>query len=284
MRTLTLLLLSLLLAACTQAFFYPHRVLVNTPGEFGLEYQPMEIRASDGTALYAWFLPARGDPQATVLYLHGNAENISSHLPSIAWMPAAGFNVLALDYRGYGRSGGDPSLDGAQLDIHAAMAALLRRPDVDPQRIVIVGQSLGAALAIHYAAHTDLRHNLRAIVVDSSFFDYRLIAQEKLAKSILTWPFQWLPRLTIDNDYSPAASVHAVSPIPLLFIHGDQDATVPLVHSERLFKLAAEPKEFWVVPGAGHIQAFRDDSVRKRLTEFLNRYTAKSVASLSPSS
>lgn len=272
MRSLAALLLALCVTGCTQVFFQPHRVLVSTPGQFGLEYQKVEFQAEDGTSLFAWFLPARGEARGAVLYLHGNAENISTHFANIAWMPAAGFSVLALDYRGYGASQGEPSLRGAQMDIDAAMRVLLERPDVNPRRIFIFGQSLGGALAIHYAATTVYKRNVRAVVVDSSFSDYHLITQEKLASTPLTWAFQWLPFLTVDNEYSPQAFVKALSPIPLLLIHGDQDVVVPVEHSYRLYKAAGEPKEIWVVPGAGHIQSLKTKSVRDRLADFLRRY------------
>jgi uncharacterized protein len=269
MRALTALILTLCLAGCTAAFFQPHSVLVTTPGQYGLDYERVEFKAEDGTALFAWFLPARKEARATVLYLHGNAENISTHFANVAWMPAQGFNVLAFDYRGYGGSEGSPSLHGVQLDIDAAMRTLLARPDVDPDRIYILGQSLGGALAIHYAARTSYRKNVRAIIVDSAFSDYHLITQEKLASTPLTWAFQWLPWFTVNNDYSPQASVKALSPIPLLLIHGDQDFVVPVSHSQRLYEFAAQPKEIWVVEGAGHIQSLRTKPIRERLASFL---------------
>lgn len=278
MRALLALLLALWLTACTQAFFQPHRVIVSTPGLYGVKYQPTEFEAKDGTALFAWFLPARGEPKGTVLYLHGNAENISTHFANVAWMPAEGFNVLALDYRGYGASQGSPSLEGVQLDIDAAMRTLLARGDVDPRRIIIFGQSLGGALAIHYAAHSAYRAHVRAVVVDSAFSDYRRIVKEKLAGFFLTWPLQWLLPQTIENGFSPAASVAAVSPIPILFIHGDRDSVVSAEHSQRLFERASEPKELWIVPGAGHIQSVRDKTTRARLSDFLQRHATAEPA------
>jgi len=266
--------LALGLAACTSSFFQPHSVLVNNPSALGLEYRELRLRAADGVALNAWYFPARGKPQATVLYLHGNAENISTHFANIAWMPAEGFNVLALDYRGYGASEGTPSLAGVQLDVDAAMGALLEQPDVDRRRIVLFGQSLGGALAIHYAAHGAYRVQLRALVADSAFSDYRGIVREKLAGFFLTWPLQWLPSLTVDNDYSPAASIGLLSPLPLVLIHGGKDGIVPVHHARRLFELAREPKELWLEPEAGHIQALRSDALRRRLAEFLRRVTS----------
>ena len=79
--------------------------------------------------------------------------------------------------------------------------------------------------------------------------------------------------MTVPNDYSPAASIEALSPIPVLFIHGEQDAVVPLHHSRRLYERAGQPKELWVVPESGHIQAVRSRDMRKRLAEFLERHS-----------
>jgi uncharacterized protein len=280
MRTFSLILLAMLfplsLSGCTKLFFHPHSYQIDTPERYGIKYHIENFKAADGTALNAWFLPAKskdgGKAKATVLFLHGNAENISTHFRSIAWMPAEGFNVLALDYRGYGSSEGTPTLAGIQLDIDAAMRRLLAYQEVDPNKIVVLGQSLGGPLAIYYAAHSAYRANIRAVVIDSAFYDYRQIAKEKLAGFFLTWPFQWLPWLTIDDDYSPAASIAAVSPLPLLLMHGDQDMVVPLHHSQQLFELAKEPKELWIVPGAGHTQSMASEAIRSRLIEFLQRH------------
>jgi fermentation-respiration switch protein FrsA (DUF1100 family) len=186
-------------------------------------------------------------------------------------MPAEGFNVLALDYRGYGGSEGKPSLPGMQLDIDAALTALRARPDVDPRRIVLFGQSLGGALAIHYAARGPQRGALRAVIADSAFADYRAIASERLATSAVTWPFQWLPALVVDNDYSPLASIGAVSPLPLVLIHGEADAIVPPHHAQRLYEAAQQPKELWLLPAVGHIQSVRDPSLRRRLGDYVRQ-------------
>ena len=272
-RVASALFVTFLAAACTQTFFQPQRVLVDTPERLGLRYEELPLRAADGVELFTWFLPARGTPQATVLFLHGNAENISTHYTNVAWMPAEGFNVLALEYRGYGRSAGSPTLAGVQLDIDAALRALLERRDVDPQRVVLFGQSLGGALAIHYAARGAQRASLRAVIADSPFSDYRGIVREKMADFFLTWPLQWLPALTVDNDYSPRAAVPAVSPLPLLLIHGESDTTVPPHHSRSLYEAAAEPRELWLVPGAGHIQSLRDPALRRRLADFVRLKT-----------
>ena len=107
MRRLLLIgLLSVGLLGCNGVFFVPYRAHVQTPKQLGLAYEDVYFQAGDGTLLHAWFLPAESKALGTILFLHGNAENISTHIMSVRWLPARGFNVLLLDYRGYGASGG----------------------------------------------------------------------------------------------------------------------------------------------------------------------------------
>jgi uncharacterized protein len=259
----------LFLAGCSGAFFYPDRTVVDTPERHGLHYEDVQIRAADGTRLNAWFFPAQGEPRGTVLYLHGTAQNVSAHFQRVAWLPAAGFNVLALDYRGYGESDGWPSLSGAELDIDAAMRALLARPDVDADRIFIFGQSLGGALAIYYVARGHYRAHVRAVIADSPLADYRLIVREKMAVMPFGSAFEWLVPWVVDDQYSPRTAVAAVSPIPLLLIHGERDAVIAPHHSQLLYDSAEQPKQYWHIPGAGHIEALGRPQVRERLTTFL---------------
>ena len=259
----------LLLAGCTQLFFQPHRVQVLTPDRLGLAYQVVRFPTADGLELYGWFLPAEGDAAGTILHLHGNAENISTHIASVAWLPERGFNVFLFDYRGYGASEGQPTFDGAQKDIDAAMKTLLERSDVEKDRIVMYGQSLGGALAAYYVAHSPHRDRVRVLVLESAFSGYVDIVREKLADHWFTWPFQWLPQYTVDDGFSPLPSMAKISPIPLLVLHGDQDLVVPVHHGKRLYEAALEPKQLWIVPGAGHIQTMRSPVERDRLVAYL---------------
>lgn len=269
-RSLLLLCLCCL-SACTQVFFQPHRKLIETPDRYGIAYQNETFQAQDGTQLNAWFLPAQGVANGTILFLHGNAENISTHFRSVMWLPAQGYNVLALDYRGYGASDGLPTLAGVQQDIDAALRHLLNHKQVDPQRIVILGQSLGGSLALFYSAHSNYRQNIRAVISDSAFADYRWEARDSMAKFALTWPVQWLPWLLVDDDYAPKEAVGMISPIPLLLIHGERDAVVATYHVQRLYERAKQPKELLLVPDATHIEAFASAAVRQHVIEFLQR-------------
>ena len=266
---LAAVLLGLAATACTHVFFQPNRIKVATPDKLGLAYEEVRFRTTDGLELYGWFMPAKVSASGTILQLHGNAENISTHFASLAWMPARGFNVFIFDYRGYGASEGEPTLEGVQKDIDAAMQALLARGDIDKNRIVMYGQSLGGALAAYYVAQPSHRDRIRALIIESAFSDYIDVAREKLAEHWLTWPIQWLPELTVQDRFSPLPAMAKISPLPLLILHGDQDRIVPVHHGERLYEAAREPKQLWIVPGAGHIQTMRDPVERDRLVAWL---------------
>jgi fermentation-respiration switch protein FrsA (DUF1100 family) len=268
---LVLLFCSASLAGCTNVFFQPMHGQVATPEQIGLAYQDVYFEAADGARLHGWFLPAQGAATGTVFFLHGNAENISTHIGSVYWLPKQGFNVFLPDYRGYGLSQGTPTMAGVMSDIGAAFDTLLARPDVDPQRIVVFGQSLGGSLAISYVARSPHRDHIRALAVESAFSDFRGIAEEKLASFWLTWPFQWLPALAIDNDYSPLLVVDQVAPIPLLVIHSESDLIVPAQHGRDLYERAREPKELWIVPDAGHIDALHTSENRERFVAWMRK-------------
>lgn len=269
-QALVMLLLGLGLCGCTGLIFHPMREHVRTAQELDLAYRDVWFEAEDGVRLHGWFLPAKGERMGSILFLHGNAENISTHVASVGWMPAEGFDVLLLDYRGYGRSGGEPALAGVHLDVEAALGTLLSMREVDPRRIAVFGQSLGGALAITALERSRHRDRVRALVVEGAPTSYRELAQEKLGDLWLTWPLQWPLALTIDDDYRPIDDIGALAPIPLLIIQGEDDTIVPAHHARSLFEAAGEPKALLLIEGAGHIQALSSPDVRRALVEWLH--------------
>src|SRR5918997_274994 len=131
--------------------YFPARRILQTPAAAGLEFQDVQFTAEDGTRLHGWWVPARAPVIGHVLLCHGNAGNVGDRISHLGLLCAAGFDVLAFDYRGYGRSSGRPCERGTSLDARAARAALLSREEVDERRVFYLGESLGAAVALALA-------------------------------------------------------------------------------------------------------------------------------------
>jgi fermentation-respiration switch protein FrsA (DUF1100 family) len=257
------------LSGCAQLFFYPEEDYVLTPQELRVRYQDIYTDARDGTRLHGWLLHAHGKSLARVLFLHGNAQNIGTHIASVYWLTKEGFDVFLLDYRGYGASQGRPSLEGIHADAEAALQYLVEEMNTDAEGLIVFGQSLGGAVAIHTVARSPYRDKIRALIVEGAFASYPQIAQEKLAELWLTWPLQWIPHATVSDTYDAVTSVPYVSPIPLVIVHGTTDAIVPPTHAYQLYQAAQQPKQLWIVPGADHIEAFSKGAWRARLVSYL---------------
>ncbi len=257
------------LLGCGHLFLLPGGEATLTPHAFELTYRDVHIDDGRGPRLHGWYLPAGNDGvTGTVLFLHGNAGNISNHLLSVAWLPGRGFNVLLIDYRGYGASQGQASLPGVAVDVRRALTYLAKR-EGEGVPLAVFGQSLGGGLAPYAVAGSAQRERVRAVVLDSAFSGFRRIAREKLDAFWLTWPFQVPLSWTVTDDYSAIRYIADLHPIPVLIIHGEADRVVPVEHARTLYAHAQGPKSLWLVPGAGHIQSLWSSSLRKRLAEHL---------------
>ncbi|MCP4041937.1 MAG: alpha/beta hydrolase, partial [Gammaproteobacteria bacterium] len=157
--------LTLLLYLKQESFvFIPTRTLVYTPKDAGLSYEEVQFRSSSGTPLHGWFVPA---PNAgfTLLFLHGNAGNISNRLDSLRIFHQLGLNCLIFDYSGYGQSGGKASEKGSYRDAEAAWRYLVEKRGIPPHRIIFFGRSLGSAVASWLAT----QHPPHALILESPF-------------------------------------------------------------------------------------------------------------------
>lgn len=265
--------------------FLPSPVLQTTPDRVGMRYEVVRIPSGSGSErgeMYGWWIPAEQPDAPTFLYLHGNDMNIS-HVQDIAHafrLHSMGFNLLMMDYRGYGKStGGEPSEAKVYEDAEAAWDYLTKRLGASPganasrgagasqhasasQRIFIYGHSLGGAIAIDLASH---HPEAAGLIAESTFTT--MAAMGKREYRYL--PVDWL----LNQRFESLEKVGQLK-IPVLYIHGTKDTLIPYRMSETLFAKSPQPKYLKLIEGGGHGNSSILGWVeyREAFTEFVNRY------------
>ncbi len=205
----------------------------------GTEGRSVLLTAEDGVELHGWWWDA-GEGAPTVLFFHGNAGNVAGRLGTAEMMVRRGISTFHLDYRGYGRSEGDPSEAGVRRDAEAALAWVAVETGGE-DRIVLHGRSLGGAVAVGLAADREVA----GLVVESTF-----TSLEEMGKQV----YPVLPSFLFRRLRGRFDSLEAISRVraPILVIHGTSDDLIPFRMGEALHERAPEPKALFTVDGAGH--------------------------------
>ena len=220
----------------SKSYFHPTREMPTTPADVGLDFEDIYLTSEDGIKINGWFMK---HPQAksTLLYFHGNAGNMTHRLEKIQMFYTLGLNIFIIDYRGYGKSEGQPTEEGVYRDARVAHHYLLLRKDIDPQKIIVYGDSLGGVVAVDLVS----QRPVACLIVDSSFS-----SGADIAKDI----FPFVPSMILTIKMDSKKKVKAIT-IPKLFIHSINDEIIPFYLGERLFQAASEPKKFLKIIG-GH--------------------------------
>lgn len=227
-----------------KVLYYPNiggRELQASPAEIGLDYKSVSIVTSDGVRLHGWFVESKRNI-GTVLFLHGNAGNISHRLDSLRIFNHLGLSTFIFDYRGYGQSEGKISEPGTYLDAEAAWQYLTKERKIDPGKIIVFGRSLGGAIAADLTA----KHLAAGLIMESVFASVPDLA----AKLYPIFPVRLLCRF----DYDAKNSLAAVN-CPVLIVHSPDDEIIPFENGRELFNKANEPKTFLQIRG-GHNDGF----------------------------
>ncbi|MFH1242850.1 MAG: alpha/beta hydrolase [Pseudomonadota bacterium] len=222
--------------------FFPDSSFDLTPEALHLKYRDVFFGTEDRKRLHGWFFhQEKGSP--VILFCHGNAGNISHRLDNIRLLLEKGLQVFIFDYRGYGKSSGAPSETGIYTDGQAAYDYLVQKVRFPPDKIVLFGRSLGAAVAIEVA----LTRAVKAVIIESGFTSTKGMAETM-------FPFNLFSFL-LPSNYNNLEKIARVR-VPKLIIHGDADRIVPFKMGEQLFAASKEPKAFYALKGAGHNDSY----------------------------
>jgi pimeloyl-ACP methyl ester carboxylesterase len=197
------------------------------------------LETSDGLRLGAWFVPGRDAAAPAVLVANGNGGHRALRAPLAAALARRGLAVLLFDYRGYGGNPGSPSEEGLARDVRAARAHLLEEAGVPPDRLLYLGESLGAAVVTELATE----HPPAGLVLRSPFVDLAAVGAEH-------YPF--LPVRALLRDRYPVAERIATVRVPTTVVLGDADSIVPPAQSRAVAAAAADLHRLVEVPGADH--------------------------------
>lgn len=249
-------------------FYYPTRTAPDLPTKYGVAYESVTFHSEDKTKLHGWFLkPKQGMlVRGTVVFHHGNAGSIGYHLPFVVWLVREGYQVLLYDYRGYGKSEGTIARQGLVADTRAAISYVQTRKDVDAQKIISYGHSLGGAKSLAGLGEKMIS-GVKGVICFAGFASYQDMARRFAGQTGAD---------LVTDDHSPRDVVAQISPVPLLIVHGRKDRTVPLEQGELLYKKAEEPKTIFRVPEGGHTRALwmNNGEYRKRVLAWMNEILA----------
>lgn len=215
--------------------YIPKPQYQESPITYQIPYDTVAFKTVDNETLYGWYM-SNVKNSDTILFCHGNFGNMSYHLEHMMNLYRMGYSLFCFDYRGFGQSEGTPSEHGTAKDIQAAWRYLVETKQVDPQKIIIYGHSLGAAIALQ------LRPIIypKAFVLEGAFVSIDQMAQHH-------YPFLPVkPFLAI--HYNNLDAIKAVK-CPLVMMHSPQDGVVPYAYGQALFKAAPCPKQFIVLSG-----------------------------------
>jgi fermentation-respiration switch protein FrsA (DUF1100 family) len=228
-----------------QFAFFPTAGEDVTPREFGARFDAVTIDTADGEQLHAWSLPTE-NPRAYIVYFHGNGGNLSVWAPILVGLARRGYSLLAVDYRGYGRSTGRPSERGLYRDVEAVVGygAAHRTPGVP---LVYWGRSLGTAMAAHAASVKPPDR----IVLEAGFPDAATLMRSSPLMALLV-------RFS-SYRFATADMLRGVD-APVLVMHGDRDGVIPFGVGRALFDRLRDPKQFVTIRGGDHNDAVPPDA------------------------
>ena len=216
--------------------YFPTRRLDAAPSDYGLRSEDLRITTSDGVALHGWWIRSSGE--RVILLFHGNAGNVSHRLERAKlFAERLGVDLFLVDYRGYGQSEGKPSESGLYRDGLAIYDAARER-GFPPERIVLLGESLGCAVALEVA----LERPCAGVALETPFLSVPALARKH-------YPF--VPAFFVRSKFDSESKIRRVT-VPKLVLAAERDEIAPPEHARRLLEAAPPPKELYVIPGAGH--------------------------------
>jgi hypothetical protein len=224
-----------------------------------VDFEDVHFASTDGTKLHGWHFP-QDDPNYVILFCHGNAGNITNRVHAATQLrEKLGASVFVFDYRGYGKSEGKPNEKGVLADARAARTWLAEREKIAPEEIVLLGRSLGGAVAVDLAA----KDGAKALLLQSTFTSI---------PDVGTFHYPWIPRWLIRTRLDSLSKIDNYQG-PVFSSHGDDDTIIPYKFGKQLYEAASGEKEFMTLEGFDH-----NDSQPEKYYTTLRKFLEKNAS------
>jgi len=254
-----------------------------TPGDFGLRFEDAGVVTADGLSLVGWYVPSTNG--AAILALHGYKADRGELLNDAQMLARHGYGVLLASIRAHDLSDGTLITFGQHemKDLAAWFAWLRTRPDVDPRRIGLLGNSMGGTLGIRFASE---QPEVAALVAHSAFSSLTDTIETSVRFFTGLPPFPFVPLITFFAEREAGFSVDEVdakrwipkiAPRPVFILQGGADVVISKSSGDRLYQAAGEPKELWFEPKVGHasFDGALPGEYERRVTAFFDKHLAR---------
>lgn len=219
--------------------YFPIKRVDQNPGDIGLKYEDVFLKTADGKTIHGWLIENK-DSNKIILYFHGNGGNIGHRLPIIEMLYPLPVNIFMIDYHGYGKSEGRASEQNLYLDAQAAYDYLIREKKYLPAHIILMGSSMGGAVALDLA----VREKVGGVILKSTFTSAKDMAKDMLF--FFRWPMVW-----VRSDFNSLEKIDSIK-APVLIIHSKEDEMIPYQMSLTLYEKAVEPKKLLLLEKGRH--------------------------------
>jgi fermentation-respiration switch protein FrsA (DUF1100 family) len=265
-----IIVFSFLISSCGHLFYYPdQKTIFFDPSKMGLEYEDIFFQNHENKKMHAWWFPSKKS-KATIIFFHGNAQNLTSHFAYLSWLVQKDYNLFIFDYPGYGQSEGEPNPhDNVQTGIKAIEWVVANK---DSRPLVVYGASLGGNIAMRTAYELKEKNYIGALIADSTFPSYQNIGKKKLSYSWITWLFQPLAYVLVSDRWAIDNRLSKIPSYPKLVVHGQKDTVVEPEFGDEIFKNFSESKTMISIPEGLHTDAYfaHDLIYRQQLLSWLD--------------
>ena len=271
---ISLIIFVFFLTGCEKYFFYPQKILYYMPETCKYDPENILVETDKGKLLHGWYFKTKvKNPKGTILFLHGNANNISTESVGMVWVIDKGYNLLTFDYRGYGLSEGKPDIEGVLYDGLEFVDAIMKDNKVYKKNLILHGQSLGGAVASHIAAFSPHADKFKVLILESTFKSWKSVSREIASKNFFTWAWQYPISWGITSKYSSLENVKISKIKNTIIIHSKKDEMIGYDNAESLYSQAHEKKAIINDDFSPHAAIMQNPRVQKEYLDYLSRFT-----------